>query len=105
MEEEFQKIKKILQAPMTLQVFKRGWNTILYTDYSSKGVGFALTQENPQKPEERVLIYCDSASLTPKQKKLPAIYEIIKNITESCDICKNSIQDPQPIQTLSQKDK
>ena len=47
---------------------------MLYTDYSSKGVGFALTQENPENIKEKQLIYCGSLSLSEKQKRYPAIY-------------------------------
>ena len=82
------KIKEILQAPLNLKVFKRGWNTVLYTDYSSKGIGFCLTQENPEKPEERILIYCVSASLTKKQKKLPAIYCENLTLVAALEKCK-----------------
>ena len=47
---------------------------ILYTDYSSKGVGFALTQENPDNVNDKQLIFCGSSSLSEKQRRLPAIY-------------------------------
>ena len=47
---------------------------MLYTDYSSKGVGFALTQENPENNTDKQLIFCGSSSLSEKQKRLPAIY-------------------------------
>ena len=47
MQKEFEKIKEILQSPLGLKPFNRAWNTILYTDFSSKGIGFCLTQENP----------------------------------------------------------
>ena len=47
---------------------------MLYTDYSSKGVGFALTQENPEDKTDKQLIFCGSSSLSEKQKRLLAIY-------------------------------
>ena len=55
--------------------FKRAWNTILYTDYSSNRNEFCLTQENPENNKEKHIIHCDSASLPAKQQKLPAIHE------------------------------
>ena len=47
---------------------------VLYTNYSSKGVGFALTQENLENNTDKQLIFCGSSSLSEKQKRLPAIY-------------------------------
>ena len=46
----------------------------MYTDYSAKGVGFALTQEHPEDNKKKQLIFCGSSSLSEKQKRLPAIY-------------------------------
>ena len=46
MQKEFEKIKEILKSPMGLKPFNKHWNTILFTDYSSKGIGFCLTLEN-----------------------------------------------------------
>ena len=40
---EFNGIKQILRSPLGLKPFNKHWLTVLYTDYSSKGVGFALT--------------------------------------------------------------
>ena len=57
LQEEFEEIKKILRSPLGLKPFNKQWSTILYTDYSSKGVGFALTQENPDNLKEKQLSY------------------------------------------------
>ena len=45
MQTEFEGIKQLLKSPMGLQPFNKEWKTILFTDYSDKGLGFALTQE------------------------------------------------------------
>merc|ERR1711947_39983 len=71
---EFNGVKQILKSPMGLKPFNKAWKTILYTDYSAKGVGFALTQENPEGETQKQLIFCGSSSLLEKQKRLPAIY-------------------------------
>ena len=42
-----ERIKEILKILLGLKPFNKNWATVLYTDFSSKGVGFALTQENP----------------------------------------------------------
>ena len=64
----FQKVfdgcKSILQSPLSLKPFKKRWQTILYTDYSSKGVSFASTEENPENMLEIQLILCGSSSLS-----------------------------------------
>ena len=44
LQKQFEKIKEILKSPLCLNPFNKSWETILYTDYSSKGVGYALTQ-------------------------------------------------------------
>ena len=71
---EFDGVKQILKSPMGLKPFNKAWKTILYTDYSAKGVRFALTQENLQDKKQKQLIFCGSSSLSEKQKCLPAIY-------------------------------
>ena len=73
MQAEFNGIKQILKSPLGLKPFNKNWRTVLYTDYSSKGVGFALTQENPEDETVKQLIFCGSSSLSEKQKRLPAI--------------------------------
>ena len=65
---EFNGIKKILRSPLGLKPYNKKWRTVLYMDYSSKGVGFALTQGNPDNINEKQLIYCGSSSLSEKQK-------------------------------------
>ena len=70
---EFDGVKQILKSPMGLKPFNKAWKTILFTDYSAKGVGFALTQENPEDEKQKQLIFCGSSSLSEKQKRLPAI--------------------------------
>ena len=74
MQQDFDQIKDMLKSPLGLKSFNRDWNTVLYTDFSGKGLGFCLTQENPENTEEKHIIYCDSTSLMKKQEKLPAIY-------------------------------
>merc|ERR1712115_242524 len=74
MQAEFEGIKQLLRSPMGLQPFNKDWRTVLYTDYSAKGVGFALTQEHPEENKKKQLIFCGSSSLSEKQKRLPAIY-------------------------------
>ena len=71
---EFNGIKQILKSPLGLKPFNKHWCMVLYTDYSSKGVGFALTQENPEDKTDKQLIFCGSSSLSEKQKRLPASY-------------------------------
>ena len=74
MRTEFNRIKQILKSPLGLKPFNKSYKTVLYTDYSSKGVGFALTQENPEDETVKQLIFCGSSYLSEKQKRLPAIY-------------------------------
>ena len=74
LQQQFKKIKEILKSPLGLKPFNKSWDTILYTDYSSKGVGYALTQENPDDRSQKQLIYCGSSSLSEKQRRFPAIY-------------------------------
>ena len=71
---EFDGIKQILKSPLGLKPCNKNWRMVLYTDYSSKGVGFTLTQENPEDKTAKQLIFCGSSSLSEKQKRLPAIY-------------------------------
>ena len=71
---EFDGIKQILKSPLGLKPFNKNWRRVLYTDYSVKGVGFALTWENTEDETQKQLILCGSSSLSEKQKRLPAIY-------------------------------
>ena len=73
-QQDFEKIKEILKSPLGLKPFNKSWDTIFYTDYTSKGVGYALTQENPEDKSQKQLIYCGSSSLSEKQRRFPAIY-------------------------------
>ena len=57
---EFNGIKQILKSPLGLKPFNKHWRMVLYTDYSSKGVGFDLTQENPEDETVKQLIFCRS---------------------------------------------
>ena len=74
MQADFDQIKDMLKSPLGLKPFNRDWRTILYTDFSGKGLGFVLTQENPDNPEEKHVVYCDSTGLTKRQERLPALY-------------------------------
>merc|ERR1712112_457289 len=74
MQDEFEAIKQLLRSPLGLQPFNKEWKTILFTDYSAKGIGFPLTQEHPEDETKKQLIFCGSSSLSEKQKHLPAIY-------------------------------
>ena len=74
LQKQFEKIKEILKSPLGLKPFNKTWETILSTDYSSKGVGYALTQENPENRTLKQLIYCGSSALSEKQRRFPAIY-------------------------------
>ena len=40
---EFEGVKQILKSPLGLKPFNKQWTTVLYRDYSSRGIGFALT--------------------------------------------------------------
>ena len=62
------------QESTRVKPFNKKWTTVLYTDYSSRGVGFSLAQENPDDKKQKLLIFCGSLSLSDKQKHLPAIY-------------------------------
>merc|ERR1712082_306234 len=71
---DFDGIKQILKSPLGLKPFNKNWRTMLYTDYSAKGVGFTLTQENTEDETQKQLIFFGSSPLSEKQKCLPAIY-------------------------------
>ena len=45
LQEDFERIKEILKSLLSLKPFNKNWDTVLYTDYSSKGVGFALSKK------------------------------------------------------------
>merc|ERR1711867_197530 len=64
MQAEFEGIKLSLRLPMGLQPFNKEWRTILFTDYSAKGVGFTLTQEHSEDNKKKQLIFCGSSSLS-----------------------------------------
>ena len=88
MQTEFEGIKQLLKSPMGLQPFNKEWKTILFTDYSAKGVGFALTQEHPKDSTKKQLIFCGSSSLSEKQKRLPAIYGENLGIVVALEKCR-----------------
>ena len=88
MQAEFKGIKQLLRSPMGLQPFNKEWRTILFTDYSAKGVGFALTQEHPEDNKKKQLIFCGSSSLSEKQKRLPAIYGKNLGIVVALEKCR-----------------
>ena len=48
MQQDFEKIKDILRSPLGLKLLNQDWKTVLYTDFLGKGLGFCLTQENPE---------------------------------------------------------
>ena len=60
----FDGFKSIPPHPLSLKPFKKRWQTILYTDYSSEEVGFALTEENPENMSEIKLIFWWSSSIS-----------------------------------------
>ena len=88
LQQDFEKIKDILKSPLGLKPFNKSWETILYMDYSSKGLGYALTQENPEDRSQKQLIYCGSSSLSKKQRRFLAIYgenlTIITGLEKCC---------------------
>ncbi len=88
MQAEFEGIKQLLRSPMGLQPFNKEWQTILFMDYSAKGVGFALTQEHPEDNKKKQLIFCGSSSLSEKQKRLPAIYGENLGIVVALEKCR-----------------
>ena len=73
---------------MGLKPYNKAWKTISFTDYSAKGVGFALTQENPEDEKQKQLIFCGSSSLSEKQKRLPAIYGENLGIVVALEKCR-----------------
>ena len=42
---EFNGIKQILRSPLSLKPYNKHWCMVLYTDYSSKGVGLILLKK------------------------------------------------------------
>ena len=84
---DFERIKEILKSPLGLKPYNKSWDTVLYMDYSSKGVGYALTQENPENRKEKQLIYCGSSSLSEKQKWYLAIYRENLGIITGLEKC------------------
>ena len=82
----------MLKSPLGLKPFNKNWDTVLYTDYSSKGVGFALTQENLENRKENQLIYCRSSSLSEKQKRYPEIYGENLAIVTGLEKCRYWLQ-------------
>ena len=43
MQAEFEGKKQLLRSPLGLEPFNKDYKTILFTDYSAKGIGFTLT--------------------------------------------------------------
>ena len=74
MQAEFDQIKQILRSPLGLKPFNRDWDTFVYTDYSSKGLGYVLVQENPLNRKEKQIVHMGSVPLNPKQRSLHPIY-------------------------------
>ena len=56
-QQEFINIKGILQNPLSLKPFNPRWLTCLYTDFSKYGFGFMLTQEDPNDPTKKHIVY------------------------------------------------
>ena len=46
----------------------------LFVDYRGQGMGFVLTQVNPDNQNEKRLIWMDSTKLTPSQERYSSIY-------------------------------
>ena len=85
---EFDGIKQILKSPLGIKPFNKNWRRVLYTDYSEKGVGFALTWENTEDETQKQLILCGSSSLSEKQKRLSAIYRENRAIIVALEKCR-----------------
>ena len=65
----FEEIKKLLTSPgLILQHYDPKLQTIVTTDASRSGLGFYITQRDPNEPEKVRLITCGSRSLTPAEK-------------------------------------
>ena len=72
---DFMSIKKALCAGTILSPFNINFTTKLFIDYSNLGLGMALTQEDPDNPETKRLIWCSSHShKSIKDSLLPPIY-------------------------------
>ena len=68
----FMSIKKALCAGTILSPFNVNFTTKLFIDYSNLGLGMALTQEDPNNPEIKRLIWCSShAHKSVKDSLLP----------------------------------
>ena len=72
--DEFEAIKEILRSPIGLRPYNRDWETYVYSDLSTKGIGYVLCQENPNDRRQKHIVHMGSVSLSPRQKALPAIY-------------------------------
>ena len=66
-------MKAILKGLVGLSAFEPGWDIALYVDFSGIRMGLALT-DNSGTDREKQKIFCDSTSLSPAQKKYPALY-------------------------------
>ena len=73
-QKEFDNFKEILNRPLSLKPFVQGYITRLYVDYSKHCMGLVLTQQNPDKEDDKRVIWCDSTSLTLAQAKYSSIY-------------------------------
>merc|ERR1712105_83846 len=73
-EQEFQRTKTILSSPMGLQPFRIDWLTIVFCDYSRRGIGYLLVQQHPTDPSRKHIVFMGSVRLSPTQRHLPAIY-------------------------------
>ena len=71
---EFEEIKAIIKGPVGLSAFKPRWDIAFYVDFSGIGMGLALTQSSRADKGKQKIIYCDSTSLSPAQKRYPALY-------------------------------
>ena len=74
LQDEFEAIKEILRSPIGLKPYNRDWDTFVYSDYSSKGLGYVLCQENPKDRRQKHIVHMGSVPLNPRQQDLPAIY-------------------------------
>ena len=47
---------------------------ILYTDFSMYGFGLLLVQQDPDDPDKKAVVFCDSTKITQIQSSLPVLY-------------------------------
>ena len=74
MEDDFECIKNAISQNISIQQFRSDWNTEVFINFSTQGLGLALIQVDPNNPENMSLVWCDSISITEAQSKLPALY-------------------------------